>query len=238
MTNAVGSTYYYVTNYRGDVIRIVNGTGTLVASYSYDPWGKPISKSENTSVAGQPLRYASYVFDGETNLYYLKARYYDPETARFVSRDPIRGHVDPMSQNSYVYSVGDPVNLVDPSGNFAETALDAASIGLSAYDLYNNPSWGNAGYLAWDVAAAFIPFVPGSWTVKAEKSFLKMDLQFFAKKGDIQQIESIAKAFKMTPDQRRDFGDYVESLKDLVPNNKNFSYGELKEIAKEFLGVD
>jgi hypothetical protein len=62
-------------------------------------------------------------------------------------------------------------------------------------------------------------------------------LQLFAKKGDIKQIESVAKDFKMTPQQRRDFGDYVESLKDLVPNNKNFSYQELKEIAKEFLGV-
>jgi len=42
----------------------------------------------------------------------------------------------------------------------------------------------------------------------------------------------------MTPKLRRDFGDYVESLKDLVPNNKNFSYQDLKKIAKEFLGVD
>lgn len=42
----------------------------------------------------------------------------------------------------------------------------------------------------------------------------------------------------MTPDQRRGFGDYIESLKDLVPNNKNFSYQKLKELAKEYLGVD
>jgi len=39
----------------------------------------------------------------------------------------------------------------------------------------------------------------------------------------------------MAPDTSRAFGDYVESLKDLVPNNKNFSYKELVEIAKEFL---
>lgn len=40
----------------------------------------------------------------------------------------------------------------------------------------------------------------------------------------------------MRPEMRRAFGDYVESLKGGLPNNKNFSYNELREIAKEFLG--
>jgi hypothetical protein len=47
----------------------------------------------------------------------------------------------------------------------------------------------------------------------------------------------VVKDFNMSPQQRRNFGDYVESLKDLVPNNINFSYQELTKIAKEFLGV-
>ena len=37
---------------------------------------------------------------------------------------------------------------------------------------------------------------------------------------------------------RREFGDYVESLKDLVPSNKNLTYNELLKIAEEFLGVE
>ncbi len=79
----------------------------------------------------------------------------------------------------------------------------------------------------------------GKVTIKEVGSSLpRVNIQLFAKKGDIKQIESVAKYFKMTPQQRRAFGDYVESLKDLVPNNKNFSYQQLKEIAKEFLGVN
>lgn len=66
---------------------------------------------------------------------------------------------------------------------------------------------------------------------------LKFDLQFFANKPDIKQIKDIAKKFKMTPEQRRDFGDYVESFKTGIPNNKNFSFSKLEEMAKEFLGV-
>jgi len=65
----------------------------------------------------------------------------------------------------------------------------------------------------------------------------KIDLQLFAKK-DIKQIQDIAKQFDMDAVTRREFGDYVESLKDLVPNNKNFTYNELVKIAEEFLGVE
>lgn len=123
MTNASGTTYYYVTNFRGDVIRIMDGSGAVVASYSYDPWGKVLSATEDTTVAGQPIRYASYVYDTESQLYYLQARYYDPDTARFISRDPNGGSLDnPLSQNAYAYANDDPVNNVDPDGEWAWAA--------------------------------------------------------------------------------------------------------------------
>lgn len=62
-----------------------------------------------------------------------------------------------------------------------------------------------------------------------------LDLQLFAKKNDIRQIESVAKDLNMTMEQRRGFGDYVESLKEFRPNNFNFTYKELLEIGKEYL---
>ena len=55
-------------------------------------------------------------------------------------------------------------------------------------------------------------------------------------KTDIKQIEDVAKKFNMDAKTRRAFGDYVESLKHGVPNNHNFTFKELIEIAKEFLG--
>lgn len=69
---------------------------------------------------------------------------------------------------------------------------------------------------------------------------INIDLQLFAKKGDIKQIEAAAKRLKMTPEQRREFGDFVESLKGDVgkPGNKNFTFNELLEIGKEYLGID
>ena len=43
------------------------------------------------------------------------------------------------------------------------------------YSFYNDPSWGNGGYLAWDVPAVFLPFIPGSWAGKAGRYLSKAD---------------------------------------------------------------
>ena len=128
LTNQSGASFNYVTNLRGDVVRLTDAAGNVAASYSYDPWGNALSVSENSAVAKQPLRYASYVFDTETGLYYLQARYYDPATARFISRDALTGSMtDPLSQNAYAYANGDPVNNVDPDGNMYEGVLKQSS---------------------------------------------------------------------------------------------------------------
>lgn len=58
------------------------------------PLGNVLSTNESSVVANQPLGYASYVYDRDTKLYNLKARYYSPDNAVFLSRDPV-------SRNSY-----------------------------------------------------------------------------------------------------------------------------------------
>jgi RHS repeat-associated protein len=59
-------------------------------------------------------------FDPDLGLYYLRARYYNPATGRFLSRDPLDGNaIDPASLHKYLYANGDPVNRIDPSGRGA-----------------------------------------------------------------------------------------------------------------------
>ena len=53
-------------------------------------WGKLIATTgslANTVGANQPFRYRGYVYDNETELYYLQSRYYDPVICRFISAD-------------------------------------------------------------------------------------------------------------------------------------------------------
>ena len=110
------NTYYYHLNQRGDVVKITDQSKNVVASYSYDPWGNILSAG-GSFANEQPFRYASYMWDVETGLYFLAARYYDPATGRFISRDAEDiGDVTPAI-NPYVYAEGNPVSFVDPSGN-------------------------------------------------------------------------------------------------------------------------
>ena len=53
-------------------MRILEANGATVATYDYNPWGNQLSTEPTDSgIQGQPIRYAGYVYDSETKLYYL-----------------------------------------------------------------------------------------------------------------------------------------------------------------------
>ena len=112
--------YYYVLNAQGDVVRIVNSSRSVVASYTYDPWGKIISSS-GTLADINPLRYRGYYYDSETGFYYLQSRYYDPEIGRFINADSYASTdaTGLLSTNMFAYCENDPVNKSDPTGEVA-----------------------------------------------------------------------------------------------------------------------
>jgi len=77
-----------------------------------------------TCATGEVLRSRSYYraeqYDPDLGLYYLRARYYNPATGRFLPRDPEDGKpVDPKSLHKYLYADGDPVNRWDSTGRIA-----------------------------------------------------------------------------------------------------------------------
>ena len=119
--------YYYVLNAQGDVVRIVNSSRSVVASYTYDPWGKIISSS-GTLADINPLRYRGYYYDSETGFYYLQSRYYDPEIGRFINADSYASTdaTGLLSTNMFAYCENDPVNKSDPSGEFWNIVVGAA----------------------------------------------------------------------------------------------------------------
>ena len=64
-----GTQYYYVRNLQGDVVKILNTSGTVVANYTYDAWGK-VTNSGNVVGQYNPIRYRSYYYDTDTGLYH------------------------------------------------------------------------------------------------------------------------------------------------------------------------
>jgi len=103
-----GTALFYHHDQLGSTRVLTDANGTLQGTYSYDPYGNV------TSAAGapNPLRYAGQYTDPETGLVYLRARYYDPSTGQFLTRDPVTA----ITQAPYSYVDDDPLNNTDPSG--------------------------------------------------------------------------------------------------------------------------
>ncbi|MBE6534412.1 MAG: hypothetical protein E7678_05550 [Ruminococcaceae bacterium] len=128
-----GLTYFYRKNAQQDIIAILDNYGNVVVKYKYDAWGMcKVLNAIGTEITDEnhigilnPFRYRSYYFDTETNLYFLKTRYYDPELGRFMTIDDI-SYLDPESINGlnlYAYCLNNPVNRVDYTGTIAFTTI-------------------------------------------------------------------------------------------------------------------
>ena len=118
-----GTDYYYVTNAQGDVVSILNSSGTAVVTYNYDAWGNLLSTTgtmASTLGAHNPLRYRGYVYDEETGLYYLQSRYYNPTICRFISADSVIAGVggNAIGYNVFAYCFNNPVNMTDQAGSW------------------------------------------------------------------------------------------------------------------------
>lgn len=106
---ASGTAYYFQTDQLGSVRTVTAGTGGLAATYSYDAYG---NRTSTTGSIANPFGFAGEYTDAETGWQYLRARYYDPGTGQFVSRDP----AVVLTRSAYGYVDGDPMNGTDPSG--------------------------------------------------------------------------------------------------------------------------
>ena len=112
---ATFDTYYYVLNLQGDVVKLIQANGHVVAHYIYDAWGNVSSSGRLAEI--NPLRYRGYYYDNETGFYYLQSRYYDPANRRFINADGlISSNWSFSGLNMFAYCENDPVGRSDPSG--------------------------------------------------------------------------------------------------------------------------
>jgi RHS repeat-associated protein len=114
LVNSTSILSFYGYDGFGSVRQLTNAAGAVTDSYEYDAFGNLLSQTGSTP---NSYLYRGEQYDSDLGLYYLRARYYNPLTGRFMSRDPEDGKpIYPKTLHKYLYAGGDPVNGFDPTG--------------------------------------------------------------------------------------------------------------------------
>lgn len=117
---------YYHNDNLGTPQRITDKSGTVVWAADYDAFGRATVKVAATNALTSNLRFPGQYFDAETGLHYNDRRYFDPDTGRYTTRDPIgfEGGI-----NLYAYAAHSPTNFIDPTGELIPLACVASNFG-------------------------------------------------------------------------------------------------------------
>ncbi len=127
--NRAGNRHYMQQDGSLNVRLLTDATGSVTDTYDFQAFGVPIAETGTTD---NPYRFAGQRQDPLTGLSYMRARYYDPASGRFVSRDPFAGYLrDPISLHRYLYANNNPINFSDPNGTFAIPSV-LVSMAISA----------------------------------------------------------------------------------------------------------
>jgi RHS repeat-associated protein len=122
-----GNKYFYTADHLGSIREITNSTGSIIARYDYDPFGR------STLVSGTNLsdfQYAGMYMHQPSGLNLTLFRAYDPNTGRWLSRDPL---AEAAGINLYQYVGNEPVNGIDPDGRYFWLLILGFAAGLSIF---------------------------------------------------------------------------------------------------------
>ncbi len=129
VNNGPEQKYFHHIDLVGSIRAITDATGTVTASYEYEPFGVTVKM---TGTDQDNLGFAGKRLDEGSGLSYFGARYYDAEIGRFISKDPAQD-----GRNWYVYCANNPLVYVDPNG-----LLKLTLEGMNSNDLliYESPT--------------------------------------------------------------------------------------------------
>ena len=202
VVNSTWTPSFYVYDGGGSVRQLTNSAGAVTDEYEYDSFGNSFTKVGSTP---NNYLYRGEQFDSDLGLYYLRARYYNPATGRFLSRDPYDGStILPASLHRYLYASGNPVNRIDPRGraDLFEYAMESsaavpeakllsiygcvADASLTAVSLIINPTIDTSTVLGGGAAIiGCVTLMPGlNELAESGAKVTKAALEFVAKTAD------------------------------------------------------
>jgi RHS repeat-associated protein len=153
--NSASGTSYYIFDGGRSVRALTDESLNVTDRYDYDSYGVLTHRS---GISANRYLYRGERYDEESELYYLRMRHYDPSIGRFLSHDPFKGDpFKPETLHRYLYASANPVNLVDPSGQFSmpELAVTLAVAGIvgelssAVWAPFSHMVGGSRGQIEW-----------------------------------------------------------------------------------------
>ena len=156
------TSYYYHTDANGSVTAITDANGQLVERVTYDIYGMPTfwdaaGNEIPKSSIGNNILFHGREYDYELNLYYFRARYYDPIMGRFLPTDPM-GYADTM--NLYQGFNMNPVNFVDPMGRWSLDVHEEITKKALKKGKFNKVYWANREFIKGIIKGSKLPDIP------------------------------------------------------------------------------
>lgn len=155
-----GAVEYYHYDFRGSTVAMTDQNQTVVRKYQYDAYGNILQQTPATG-DDNPFRYVGQygVQYDQPNLYFMRARYYDPTIGKFLSEDPI------WNTNLYAYTEGNPVMGIDPGGEFVAAAAGCfiGAIGSISYHIAINV--GSDATKIMDGPSGWVQLKPGEFFI-------------------------------------------------------------------------
>jgi len=146
------STHWYLFDGLGSTRALTNGSGVRTDGFDYSAFGVPSTLAGSSGVSNSFL-FNAQQWDGwlssfmpqmaGSELYFLRARYYQPGIGRFVSEDPYSGHdYEPITLHRYLYAASNPINFVDPNGKWAISSIGDVVSSTAIQGIIQRGGWG------------------------------------------------------------------------------------------------
>ena len=174
----------------GSTTLLTNLTGTIIERFAYGTYGELLQKAKNAV-----LYNGSYgVVTDENGLYYMRARYYNPDIKRFLNQDIKVGDIsNGQGLNRYAYCEGNPVSMVDPFGLSPQISQDQTS---RFSVLHNILDLAGLAFDAADVINAAFYAAEGDWTNAALCAVAVIPIAGSAIAGAAKGTKAVVKAKK------------------------------------------
>ena len=201
-TAAQGRSQWYLFNARGDVIALTDAAGVVVREYRYDAFGNEVDPCPYDT---NPWRFNAEYFDRETGLYYLRMRFFNPRTGRFLNPDPLFwGNNSPdlnvytmrQTVNLYAFVMNNPIRFIDPWGLSARASW-------IFYDPHDTPP----------------PGYGGAFVTREKAELIRDDLMAFHGEGHIVYLVSVAPVFDSHGNEIMSATDYFIHRFNNIGNN-------------------